>query len=979
MRFLRCTLTAIVAAATVPMIASTPASAAAHNGLPNGTLTKKTLVIGIDGARFDKLGDAVMPNLDAFRSAGMTAPSNLQGLPMADTLSWAGWSTIGHGVWPDKHKVMGQSWDTNQFSTYPDYLTRLESQKPEASTLVVGTWGDITTQVFGSAVDLRVDKGDDAATAATAADYLTNGNPDSTFVQLDEVDGAGHSYGGASQKYLDALEDVDTHIGTLLNAVTARPSYANEDWLIMFTTDHGHRDVPDRLGVDSPWPPTDYQGHGYNSPVERQTFVIAKGTGLTGGSTRHDVRITDIAATVLKHAGVTINSAWNLDGKPISNITPDAFDSLRPSLNSAVDEGIPSSVKGWTTTAPSGWSIDNSAMPTGGATEWRGWSFATDEFWTNAQLYQGRETNVRARNVFAVADSDEWDDKSHSSGQFNSTLKSPAFPVSGSTAILSFASHYAIDGPQTGKVYVSYNDNTPVLVKDYTQDTNAVEKIPLALPAGTTNVKVEFRYTGTNSAFWTVDQVQIATTHKSLVIGIDGAAYSALAGADMPNLDSIQAGGLTSQANLYAQPMADTSSGPGWSTIGHGVWPDKHMVTSNTAFGQKNYAQYPDYLTRLESNNPNVSTLVLGNWAPLFDENIFGAESVVDLRVGDGDDETADNAAGYLQHGNPDSAFVHFNELDEVGHEGHGPGTPEYEAALEHIDSLIGQMMDAVEARDTYGVEDWLIIATSDHGHVLQTGGHGGNSPGERDSFVIAKGGGLPANTVRHDIKHVDIAPTVLRHMGVTINSAWNLDGKPISDIIAPSNADPFDSLRPSLNSAVDEGIPSSVKGWTTTAPSGWSIDNSAMPTGGATEWRGWSFATDEFWTNAQLSQGRETNVRARNVFAVADSDEWDDKSHGSGQFNSTLKSPAFPVSGSTAILSFASHYAIDGPQTGKVYVSYNGNTPVLVKNYTQDTNAVEKIPLALPAGTTNVKVEFRYTGTNSAFWTVDQVQIATP
>ncbi|MFJ5830968.1 hypothetical protein [Streptomyces sp. NPDC093089] len=116
----------------------------------------------------------------------------------------------------------------------------------------------------------------------------------------------------------------------------------------------------------------------------------------------------------------------------IPTLPPDAFDTVRPSLNTRVDEtGIPSTVKGWTTTAPSGWSIDDSAMPAGGVTEWRGWSFATGEFWTNIALGQQRETNVRARDVFAVADSDEWDDKAHDPGQFDSSLISRAFAVTG--------------------------------------------------------------------------------------------------------------------------------------------------------------------------------------------------------------------------------------------------------------------------------------------------------------------------------------------------------------------------------------------------------------------------------------------------------------------------------------------------------------------------------------------------------------------
>ncbi|WP_405851466.1 alkaline phosphatase family protein [Streptomyces sp. NBC_00090] len=489
-RSLRTALAATVVLTALPLAAATHADAAVT------VKRAKSLVIGIDGATFAKFAPASMPNVKGLMAAGMTATSNLYANPMAPTYSGPGWSTIATGVWPDKHNVLDNNFTSPNFGQYPDYATRLEAANPALNTLVVGTWSPIPTKVFGSAVDTRLGGVSDANTTTTAVNKLSTTDPDATFVHLDDVDGAGHSYGAASSQYLAALNTADAQVGQILNAVTSRATYADEDWQIIITADHGH---------------TDGGGHGGNTPQERQTFVIAKGTGFAAGSTRYDVKVSDIAPTVLAHLGVTANPAWNLDGKAVSALTPDAFDSLRPSLNTRVDEtGIPSTVKGWTTTAPSGWSIDNSAMPAGGVTEWRGWSFATDEFWTNVSLGQQRETNVRARDVFAVADSDEWDDKTHNPGQFDSTLISPAFAVTGGAqATVSYATHYKVDGPQTGDVYISYNGGTPQLLKSYRTDHNTVEKFTVNVPAGATNARLRFRYTGTNSYFWTIDQVSL--------------------------------------------------------------------------------------------------------------------------------------------------------------------------------------------------------------------------------------------------------------------------------------------------------------------------------------------------------------------------------------------------------------------------------------------------------------------------------------
>lgn len=446
--WMRAALAAALAATVLPLAGiGTAAHAAAHNGLPDGTRKQKSLVIGVDGATFAKFSAVDMPAIKGLMAQGMTAKSNLYAASMAPTMSGPGWGTIATGVWPDKHLVKDNSFSGNNFATYPSYQARLETANPAVSTLVVGTWGPITSNVFTKA-DVRIVGSSDSDTTAKAVNYLSYGNPDSTFVHLDDVDHAGHSYGAASPEYRAELKAADVRVGRMVQAVTSRPTYANEDWLIIVTADHGH---------------TDAGGHGGNTAQERQTFVIAKGAGYRAGSHRYDIKVVDIAPWVLAHEGVAAPTTWGLDGKAVPNLAPDAFDSRRSSLLTRVDEtSISTSIKGWTAAAPSGWQVDNTRMPSGGVTEWRGWSFATDEFWTATDPGQGRETNVRARDVFAVADSDEWDDKAHGAGQFDSTLISPRYAVpSDGTITLYYATNYKIDGPQTGDVHVSWNGGRP--------------------------------------------------------------------------------------------------------------------------------------------------------------------------------------------------------------------------------------------------------------------------------------------------------------------------------------------------------------------------------------------------------------------------------------------------------------------------------------------------------------------------------------
>ncbi len=462
-----------------------------------------------------------------------------------------------------------------------------------------------------------------------------------------------------------------------------------------------------------------------------------------------------------------------------------------------------------------------------------------------------------------------------------------------------------------------------------------------------------------------------ARTPKVLVIGLDGTMLTRVKDADAPTLDALMAGGLTAASSLYANPMAQTASGPGWSTVATGVWPDKHKVTDNN-FTAPAFAAYPDFLSRVETARPALSTYVVASWAPIAD-TVYSTR--VDTRVAtpsaEYDTGTTARAVARLRDADPDAVFVQLDGVDEAGHAS-GAASQAYLNAITAVDAQVGQILAAVRGRATYGQEDWLIMVTADHGHT-DAGGHGGSSWSERQTFVIALGTGFTAGSVRYDVRMVDIAPTALAHLGIALDPAWGLDGAPIGALVP----DAFDTLRPRLAGPVDEtGIAAGTLGFTHTPPAGWAVDNSAMGTGGVTEWRGWAFTTDEFWTKAQRDQGRELNVRARNVFAVADSDEWADRTF-KGAFDSTLVSPSYPVAGqSTVTLAFTTYYQQEGSQSAQVSVSWDGGAPTVVQSYGALVNGPQKITLTVPAGAAGLRLRWRYTGSNNWYWVVDDVRV---
>jgi predicted AlkP superfamily pyrophosphatase or phosphodiesterase len=276
-----------------------------------------------------------------------------------------------------------------------------------------------------------------------------------------------------------------------------------------------------------------------------------------------------------------------------------------------------------------------------------------------------------------------------------------------------------------------------------------------------------------------------AGTPKVVVIGIDGVRPDVLAEVPTPHLDALAAGGTFTDAALTGFPSV---SGPGWSSLLTGVWPDKHGVTNNDFTG-KRYDVYPDFLTRIEQVRPELRTFAVADWTPLVraEEGLPTLGDAIDEKhVLDGyevgwaeaDEQSVTLAVEALRTGDPDALFVYLGNPDEVSHETSSIGDA-YRAAIAEADRQVGRLVAAVRARPTASSEDWLVLVSTDHGR-LANGDHGGDTPEERTIFYIASGPAAVPGTPEGEVHIVDVAVTALAHLGIRPDTAWDLDGRPV-------------------------------------------------------------------------------------------------------------------------------------------------------------------------------------------------------
>ena len=270
---------------------------------------------------------------------------------------------------------------------------------------------------------------------------------------------------------------------------------------------------------------------------------------------------------------------------------------------------------------------------------------------------------------------------------------------------------------------------------------------------------------------------------KVLVIGIDGVRPDVLAEVPTPNLDALAAEGAFTARARTSLPSV---SGPAWSSMLTGVWPDKHGVTDNDFTG-KRYEEFPDFLTRIEMVRPELHTFAVADWPPLMNADdgrpTLGV-TIDERRPLDGfelgwveaDTRSVELAVEHLGSADPDALFVYLGNPDETSHHFRSIGE-EYRAAIALADEHVGLLVAAVRARATYAEEDWLILSSTDHGR-LANGNHGGDTPEERTIYYLVSGPSASRGEITDSTYIVDLPVTALAHLGIEVDPAWRLDGK---------------------------------------------------------------------------------------------------------------------------------------------------------------------------------------------------------
>lgn len=128
--------------------------------------------------------------------------------------------------------------------------------------------------------------------------------------------------------------------------------------------------------------------------------------------------------------------------------------------------------------------------------------------------------------------------------------------------------------------------------------------------------------------------------------------------------------------------------------------------------------------------------------------------------------------------------FIHIADLDAAGHS-HGWGSKAQLKAAERVNEALAELATCMHDSEEAGGPPIVLIITSDHGGHGKT--HGKAVDSDRLVPFIALGPGIKADhEIAGAVRLIDVAPTILRILGIATDALPDAEGTVLEDILSP-------------------------------------------------------------------------------------------------------------------------------------------------------------------------------------------------
>ena len=262
------------------------------------------IVFGIDGLSVDAVNRANSPRLHRIM---LESAWTLEARGVMPTLSSPNWASMIDGAGPEQHGITSNGYlkpmvelqpvCRDEAGMFPTIFQILREQRPGANSAVFHDWPGFANLVEKTALDVLRHEHGAVQTVEAALRYWRENRPGLMFLQLDNVDHAGHSSGWSSREYLREVEDDDRLLGEVLDML--QETAGADSTYVLVTSDHGGKG----------------RNHGKNSLEEILIPWILHGPNVAPTHLTAPVYTFDTAATIAWILGIVPNPCWI--GRPV--------------------------------------------------------------------------------------------------------------------------------------------------------------------------------------------------------------------------------------------------------------------------------------------------------------------------------------------------------------------------------------------------------------------------------------------------------------------------------------------------------------------------------------------------------------------------------------------------------------------------------------------------------------------------------------
>lgn len=273
---------------------------------------KHVVLIGLDGWGAYSVEKANIPNIKQLMNDGSYTLTKRSVLPSSSAVNWAsmfmgaGPELHGYTTWGSKTPEL-PSKELNQHNIFPTVFQLLRDAAPNAEIGTLYEWDGIKYLVDTLSVNnYNEGKGIDYGQHPTelrdlAVKYIKEKKPTLTLIAWDNPDHVGHQDGHDTPAYYQKLEELDSYIGDIVEAV--KEAGMLKETIFILTADHG--------GIN--------KGHGGKTMLEMETPFIISGKNIRKG---HEIQASmmqfDVASTIAAIFGLKQPQVWI--GRPMTEV-----------------------------------------------------------------------------------------------------------------------------------------------------------------------------------------------------------------------------------------------------------------------------------------------------------------------------------------------------------------------------------------------------------------------------------------------------------------------------------------------------------------------------------------------------------------------------------------------------------------------------------------------------------------------------------